>query len=68
MSKKAKFKPLITRIKLNPEQTVLACNCYDQGRLVSSNQTAGSTSVCSCAGDKNSTTLRQCSESTSSSS
>jgi hypothetical protein len=25
------FKPKITRIKLNPEQAVLSCDCYDQG-------------------------------------
>jgi len=29
MPRKPKFRPLITRIKLNPEQAVLACNCYD---------------------------------------
>ncbi len=29
MSRKPKFKPVITRIKLNPEQAVLSCNCYD---------------------------------------
>jgi len=27
MSKKLKFKPVITRVKLNPEQAVLACVC-----------------------------------------
>lgn len=26
--KKPKFKPVITRVKLNPEQAVLTCNCY----------------------------------------
>jgi hypothetical protein len=25
---KLKFKPVVTRIKLNPEQAVLTCNCY----------------------------------------
>lgn len=29
MSRKPKFKPVITRVKLNPEQAVLACDCYD---------------------------------------
>jgi|GEM_PF-1980430 len=29
---KPKFKPIITRIKLNPEQAVLACACYSAGR------------------------------------
>jgi len=32
MKKKSKFKPMITRIKLNPEQAVLACTCYNVGR------------------------------------
>ncbi|MCX5694548.1 MAG: hypothetical protein NT014_05455 [Candidatus Omnitrophica bacterium] len=31
MPKKLKFKPEITRIKLNPEQAVLSCSCYDVG-------------------------------------
>lgn len=26
--KKPKFKPVITKIKLNPEQAVLQCDCY----------------------------------------
>lgn len=28
MPSKPKFKPVITRIKLNPEQAVLQCSCY----------------------------------------
>ncbi len=31
MPKKPKFRPRITRIKLNPEQAVLACSCYSSG-------------------------------------
>lgn len=31
MSRKPKFNPEITRIKLNPEQAVLACDCYSDG-------------------------------------
>ena len=31
MPRKPKFKPEIRRIKLNPEQAVLACGCYWQG-------------------------------------
>lgn len=31
MAKKPKFKPEITRVKLNPEQAVLSCGCYDTG-------------------------------------
>lgn len=29
MKKKVKFKPVITRIKLNPEQAILVCPCYN---------------------------------------
>lgn len=28
MTRKPKFKPVITRVKLNPEQAVLECVCY----------------------------------------
>lgn len=31
MPKKPKFKPEITQVKLNPEQAVLECACYDEG-------------------------------------
>ena len=31
MFKKPKFKPEITRIKLNPGQAVLFCDCYSSG-------------------------------------
>ena len=31
MSKKLRFKPEITRVKLDPEQAVLNCACYDLG-------------------------------------
>ena len=33
MSKKPKFRPVLTRIKLNPEQAVLACGCYSTGLI-----------------------------------
>jgi hypothetical protein len=29
MPRKPKFKPVITRIKLNPEQAVLVCDCWN---------------------------------------
>ena len=29
--RKPKFRPRITRIKLNPEQAVLSCSCYNTG-------------------------------------
>jgi hypothetical protein len=31
MAKKPKFKPVVTRVKLNPEQAVLTCSCYSEG-------------------------------------
>jgi hypothetical protein len=31
MPKNPKFKPEIMRVKLNPEQAVLSCACYDAG-------------------------------------
>lgn len=31
MTKKARFKPVITRVKLNPEQAVLVCDCFNAG-------------------------------------
>ena len=31
MTRKPKFKPEITRVKLNPEQAVLFCACYNSG-------------------------------------
>lgn len=31
MSRKPKFNPLITRVKLNPEQAVLVCQCATAG-------------------------------------
>jgi hypothetical protein len=29
--RKPKFKPTVTRVKLNPEQAVLSCDCYNIG-------------------------------------
>lgn len=31
MPRKPRFRPAITRVKLNPEQAVLLCSCYDVG-------------------------------------
>ncbi len=30
-TRKPKFRPVISRIKLNPEQAVLSCNCFEFG-------------------------------------
>lgn len=40
MPRRLKFKPEITRIKLNPEQAVLSCNCWDSGTLRGSSMAA----------------------------
>ena len=34
MKKKPRFNPEITRVKLNPEQAVLFCQCYSEGLYV----------------------------------
>lgn len=34
MSRKPKFKPEITRVKLNPEQAVLVCDCFTTGTKI----------------------------------
>ena len=34
MPRKPKFRPVITRVKLNPEQAVLTCMCYDNSLIV----------------------------------
>ena len=47
MAKKLKFKPEITRVKLNPEQAVLSCNCLKAGRR---NTTGSNTTNTYCSG------------------
>ena len=44
MSRKLKFRPVVTRVKLNPEQAVLACNCWDAGLIA--NALSGKRTVC----------------------
>lgn len=49
MPKKPKFKPLITRVKLNPEQAILQCSCYLSGsRIDSPDDVAGTTLITFC--------------------
>ena len=50
MSKKPKFKPVITRVKLNPEQAVLACNCYSAGQRISAGNLAHWAYATTCSG------------------
>lgn len=46
MSEKLKFKPVITRIKLNPEQAVLACSCWDRALALSTTGSRTNTNYC----------------------
>jgi hypothetical protein len=46
MSRRPKFKPEIRRIKLNPEQAVLQCSCYNTWLIVFT-ATRGGGVVCS---------------------
>ena len=46
MTQKVKFNPIITRIKLNPEQAVLACAGYS-GRRALRTASASRAGVCS---------------------
>ncbi len=46
---KPKFNPIVTRVKLNPEQAVLACGCWNaarQSRAVPPNNRAIAASYC----------------------
>jgi hypothetical protein len=67
-TQKKKFKPVITRVKLNPEQAVLTCNCYNTSNYYNpgSSSVAGTTK---CAGyqQKGTTTLTNYSAGSSSS-
>ena len=40
MPKKLKFKPKVTRVKLNPEQAVLQCTCWQGTRTSNVEHTA----------------------------
>lgn len=46
MPTKPKFKPVITMIKLNPEQAVLACSCYGRGRAYTGRSWSRRSTVC----------------------
>lgn len=48
-AKKKKFRPVITRVKLNPEQAVLSCACYNQFNQTSS-FTFNSSNADACSG------------------
>lgn len=50
MGKKSKFRPKITKIKLNPEQAVLSCICHTSGWILANGvhgSTPSSQHVCS---------------------
>ena len=52
MQKKLKFNPVITRIKLNPEQAVLSCSCFSRGATVRVAGTRRNTGSSICAGGR----------------
>jgi hypothetical protein len=62
MARKSKFKPVITRVKLNPEQAVLSCSCYNTGRsfLAVAYLDANSPSGPHCNSAKTSVTTTAC--------
>ena len=52
MGRKPKFRPVITRVKLNPEQAVLSCSCYSMGYNWSTTQAGGAnTAYWGCQGN-----------------
>ena len=46
MAEKLKFKPVITRIKLNPEQAVLSCTCYSARKMSTATVTTRTRTTC----------------------
>jgi hypothetical protein len=38
MAKRLKFRPTVHRVKLNPEQAVLFCDCYEAGQRGTKNE------------------------------
>ena len=64
MDSRPRFKPEITRIKLNPEQAVLACPCAATGRRVTSGPNDFSSDGVShtqiCGGSNRGHSLWQC--------
>lgn len=46
MAEKIKFKPEITRIRLNPEQAVIACSCYNAGQVAGLTTCLKTSTVC----------------------
>lgn len=45
MGRRPKFRPVVTRVELNPEQAVLQCNCFEYG-MYSTTGTSGGTQAC----------------------
>lgn len=44
--RKLKFDPVVTRVKLNPEQAVLTCSCYRSGRAMQNSGSNRTDFVC----------------------
>lgn len=47
-----RFKPVVTRIKLNPEQAVLTCTCWGSGRAVLSGTGRTRATICAYGGSE----------------
>ncbi len=52
MSRKPKFNPEITRVKLNPEQAVLQCTCWTTGFLEGGIRARPDKVMCYASGDR----------------
>ena len=51
MRQKLKFKPVISRIKLNPEQAVLSCSCYGNSLVIrATGRTSNRNTICGTGG------------------
>jgi hypothetical protein len=46
MANNKKFNPIVSRIKLNPEQAVLDCDCYGRGNILGMVRVRRSVNVC----------------------
>lgn len=61
MPRKQKFKPEISRVKLNPEQAVLTCGCFTGLRPAGGvHDNGGFGIIMYCAGDKSEHLARSC--------
>ena len=53
MSSKMKFLPIVTKVKLNPEQAVVVCTCWGSGRAINAAGTRTRATVCGASARTN---------------